>query len=222
MDWLCFQAPEPSHAARCRSASRRRGPERGLPSGGLSGFHRGRGLFGISLGMRRVAWFGVLCVLALTGCGYSVVRYSGALGDIRSVAVVTPENDSAEPGAEFVVADALRREFLQRGAVRLVEDPAAADLVLAGHVLAVSAHGQSFASTSFALEFKISLRLTLDATRRDGGRVPIGARAMRESERYLSSADAEALRKNREEALRRAAQVLAGRVYDSLYATLTP
>ena len=34
-------------------------------------------------------------------------------------------------------------------------------------------------------------------------------------------AHAEALRKNREEALRRAAQVLAGRVYDALYATMT-
>ena len=39
---------------------------------------------------------------------------------------------------------------------------------------------------------------------------------------YLASADAEALRKNREEALRRLATVLAGRVYDALYESLVP
>lgn len=149
------------------------------------------------------------------------MRYSGTLGDVRSVAVATPENASYEAGVEFIVADALRREFLQRRAVRLVEDPASADLVLSGRVLPLEVSGQSFSSVVLALEYELTLTLELQALRRDGSEVPLDARSLRETERYLASADAEALRKNREEALRRAAQVLAGRVYDALYVTMT-
>jgi outer membrane lipopolysaccharide assembly protein LptE/RlpB len=172
--------------------------------------------------MRRVARLGVSGLLLLTGCGYSLVRTSGALGDVRSVAIETPANDSAEAGVEFLVADALRREFLQRGAVRLVENPTAADLVLGGRVLSLRARGQSLTSTTRVLEYEVTLALDLEATRRDGSDVPLGAHSLRETERYLASANAEALRKNREEALRRVAQVLAGRIYDALYVSLVP
>jgi hypothetical protein len=72
------------------------------------------------------------------------------------------------------------------------------------------------------LEYEVTLALDLEATRRDGSDVPLGAHSLRETERYLASADAEALRKNREEALRRVAQVLAGRIYDALYVSLVP
>ena len=34
-------------------------------------------------------------LLANAGCGYSLVRYSESFGDVRSVAVVTPENRDA-------------------------------------------------------------------------------------------------------------------------------
>lgn len=172
--------------------------------------------------MRGLALTVVLVLFAASGCGYSIVRYSGGIGDVRSVAVVTPSNASYEPGIERLVADALRREFLKRGAVRLIENPSAADLVLDGRVLPVRGQAQSFTSTVVALEVEVTLALDLAATRRDGADVPIDARALYETERYLASADAEAMRKNREEALRRASQVLAGRVYDALYATLAP
>ena len=172
--------------------------------------------------MRRVAGLGVAGLLLLTACGYSLVRYSGALGDLRTVAIETPANDSVEAGVEFLVADALRREFLQRGAVRLVENPAAADLALHGRVLPLYSRGRSLTSTARALEYEVTLALAIEATRSDGSDVPLDARMQRETERYLASADAEALRKNREEALRRAAQILAGRIYDALYATLLP
>lgn len=139
---------------------------------------------------------------------------------MRSVAVPTLANDSYEAGIEYVVSDALRREFLRRGGVRLVEEPSRADLVLAGRVLPVQARGQSFSSVVLALEYEVTLVLDLRATRADGTDVPIDGRALQETERYLASADVEALRKNREEALRQVASVLAGRIYDALYETL--
>jgi outer membrane lipopolysaccharide assembly protein LptE/RlpB len=167
---------------------------------------------------RALAWLAI--ALVATGCGYSIVRTGGSLGDVRSVAIPSPRNDSWEPGAEYVVADALRREFLRRRGARLIEDPARADLVLLGNVRSVGSHPASVDSLALALEYELLVELDLRAQRRGGGDVPIDLGALRESERYLVSADPEATRKNREEALRQVAGVLAGRVYVVLQETL--
>jgi len=150
-----------------------------------------------------------------------VVRYGGSLGDVRTVAVDTPQNDSLEPGLEYIVADALRREFLRRDAVDVVEDPSRADLVLEGRVKALNARGETFSSVVLALEFQLTLELDLRARRADGTLVPMDVHSLRETERYLASADVEVQRKNRVEAIRRVSAVVAERVYDSLYETLT-
>jgi hypothetical protein len=153
---------------------------------------------------------------ATLGCGYAWVGYDAGFGDIRTVAIRTPANDSFEPGVEFVVADALRREFLRRGAVRVVDDPASADLVVDGRIAALKSGGRSFSSVIFTMEYELVMVLDLKAVRADGTPLAIGERSLEDSEYYLASADVEATRKNREEAVRRVAQVLAQRVHDSL------
>jgi hypothetical protein len=159
---------------------------------------------------------------ALSGCGYKLVRYEGALGDVASVAIETLANESYEPGIEYIVADAFRREFLRRGAVRLTDDSSGADLVLSGSVLPVETAGLSLSSVVLVIENQLTLSLAIQATRLDGVEVPIDSHALRESERYLVTGDVEATRKNREEALRRVAAVLAERVHDALAEVLTP
>ena len=165
---------------------------------------------------RLAAIFPVLLATFL-GCGYALVGYNSGFGDIRTVAIETPANDSFEPGVEYVVADALRREFLRRGAVRIVDDPAKADLVLGGSVRDVRTSGRSFSSVILALEYELVLTLDLRARRADGTPLPIGPRSLEESEYYLASADIEATRKNRQEALRRLTKVLAQRVHENLF-----
>ena len=66
----------------------------------------------------------MLALIQLTGtsCGYKLIDYSEPIAGLGSVVVQTFKNESYEPGVEFVVADALRREFLRRGAVVLVDD----------------------------------------------------------------------------------------------------
>ena len=167
--------------------------------------------------VRRFAAIFLLLLAAGSGCGYSLVGYSAGFDGIRTVAIETPENDSFVPGVEYVVADALRREFFRRGAVRIVDDPAAADLVLAGAVSKVLSSGRSFSSVVFSLEYELVLELELEGRRADGQPVVIGNRSLRESEYYLASADVEATRKNRDEALRRIAAVLAQRVHENLF-----
>ena len=173
-----------------------------------------RALLGLSLGL----WLG----LSGPGCGYRLVRYDEPRPGLSSVAIRTLENDSFEPGVELLVSDALRREFLRRGAVRVLDDADAADLVLSGAVRELRTEARSFSSVVLSLEYRVTLGLDLVARTAEGGVLAVDPTALVESELYLASADIEAQRKNREEALRRIAGVLAARLHESLYERFAP
>lgn len=156
-------------------------------------------------------------VAAAGGCsGYHFVHASEGLGPVQRVAIQTFQNNSYEPGLDVLVTDALRREFQRRGGATLVADPAQADLVLAGAVLQLQTSARSFSSIAFALEYQVQMQIALSATRADGTPVAVDSNALYEWELYLTSSDVEAERKNRDEALRRLAAVIASRVRESL------
>ena len=158
----------------------------------------------------------LIAATALGCASYHVVHASEGFGDVHRVAVRTLANSSFEPGLDLMVTEALRRELRRRGGVELVSDPAHADLVLAGRVLELQVNARSFSSIAFALEYQIEMRLFLEARRTDGSLVALEPSALNDVEFYLTSADVEAERRNRDEALRRLASVMAERVGDSL------
>lgn len=164
----------------------------------------------------------LLAGLAALACGYTPVRYADALGDAKTAAIVGLRNDTFEPGLDSLVADALAREFLRRGALRMVEDPARADVVISGAVARLDVSRKSFSSIALAVEYELRLGLALRVARRDGTLVPLDASAQTETERYVASADVEVERTHREEALRRLASLLAGRVHDALFERIAP
>jgi len=139
------------------------------------------------------------------------------------VAVRTLENRSSEPGVELLVTEALRREILRRGALRLVGDPRLADWVVRGHVLPLTTSSKSFSSVQLALEYRVTLAVELEVDRGEELEpIIFHRRTLEETELYLASADLEAGRKNRKEALRRVSEVLADRVHDALDDRLHP
>jgi hypothetical protein len=163
---------------------------------------------------------GVVLAVALgmgAGCGYTAVRYRDAIPGVRTLAIAPLENGTYEPGVEAVVLDALRREALERDGLRLIDDTENADLVLEGRVRRLHVQARSFTSVVLSVEYEVSLGLSLVAVRREGDPIPIDPRAQFERDRYLASADVEAMRKNRREAIHRLAGILAERIYDSLY-----
>lgn len=160
--------------------------------------------------------------VAISGCGYTLVDYQEPPPGLQSVSVRTFRNDSYEPGVEFVVADALRREFLRRGVVELAGDASEADLEITGVVQPIEVRTRSFSSVALALESEITLRLKVQTVRPDGSTTSFDGESMQETERYLASADIEATRKNRDEAMRRLSAVLAARVHDMLYEVASP
>ena len=164
----------------------------------------------------------VLGASVLSACSsYRMVRHAGALGDIQRVAVEPLRNESYGPGIDRLVTDALRREFARRGGIQIVRNAASADLVLSGTVLPLTTRSRSFSSVELALEFEVELPLLMVAERSDGTRLEFDRSAQRDWELYLASADVEVERKNREEALRRLSQLLAGRLHDALAERLT-
>ncbi len=155
---------------------------------------------------------GLLC----TACGYEFVRYRTASSDVQRVAVERLRNDSVDPGYGDLVTDAIQREVLRRGALALAEGPADADLIVSGRVEPIRTSARSLDSTVLALEYEVQVTLDIKVARPDGSELAIPTGTLQARELYFASADVEALRKNREEALRRVASVLASRVHDSL------
>jgi len=141
---------------------------------------------------------------------------------VRVVSIQTPRNDSFQTGAGYVVAEALRGEVLRRGGAKLSEDPERADLVISGRVLGVESRASSLSSVYLALEIELTLSLELEARRSGEGALAMPFARLDESEIYLASADVEAERKNRDEALGRVAQLAAARFLDALSLVLQP
>jgi hypothetical protein len=159
----------------------------------------------------------VLATIAFASISCSTYRLAGSGHEQQAtIAIVTLENDSVEPGVEVVVTRALRQGFLRRGSARLVSDPRQAEFVIRGKVLPLDTLSTSFSTVALAIEYTVRMELKLDMEASDGEVVPIQQEALRESELYLASADVEAARKNRQEALRHIADVLAARVHDAL------
>jgi hypothetical protein len=150
------------------------------------------------------------------GCNYSLVRYREASPDAPRLYVQTLQNDTAEAGVELLFTEALRREVLRRGGLRLVSDSGAADYRVGGRVALLDTVSRSFSSTVLALEYTVRLVLDLQLQLRDGSAIALDPRSLIGSEVYLTSPDVEAGRKNRQESLRRVSDVLAVRVADAL------
>jgi len=158
---------------------------------------------------------------ALPGCGYSRVSYPKSRAESLSVAVQLFENRSFDPGYENLLADALKEEFARRGALRLTRNPETADVVLRGAILPIGTGRRSFSSVVLALEYSVSVGLEVEL-QRPGSEIGIDRRLLREDDIYLASSDVEVTRRNRQEALRRIAGLLAVRIHDVVFEVAPP
>jgi len=174
--------------------------------------HRHRsGAYRLLLTLVSAVWF---------GCGYTIDRAPPAVSpDAPRFAIRTLRNDSFEPGVERLVTQALRRQWMDRARFRLVDDPSAAQWVLTGRVLPLATRPRTLSSVVLALEYSVTVQIELGLEGRSpsGGagkvqKLPAGL--LRETEVYFASADLEATRKNRQEALRLIADLIAQRVAD--------
>jgi hypothetical protein len=78
-------------------------------------------------------------IAAQAGCGYALAGRGSFLPSyIRTVAIPTFVNRTSFTRAEELITQKVREEFIGRGRFEWVEDPAAANALLAGEVVAIS------------------------------------------------------------------------------------
>lgn len=137
-------------------------------------------------------------------------------GGRPSISVITLRNKSNEAGVELIFSEALRREILGRGALSLVRDPSEARFVVRGTMEALKTSRRSFNGVTQAREYQVTMRLALSIEDLLHASPAPRYRIFEASEIYLASADVEAGRKNRREALVYLSGLLASQVHDML------
>lgn len=148
------------------------------------------------------------------GCGYQLSQVPSAGQAPVTVDLPTFENDTLEPGIEMVLGAALRREFSRAGRTRWVDDSATASYTLRGRILSVNTASRTLTQGVRAIEFTVTVRLEAVLLRNaDGRKLRLDSLSKSAEEIYLASFDLGISRKNRNEALRQIAALLADRLY---------
>lgn len=168
--------------------------------------------------MRTLGKFlGLLLVLSLSACGYSVPGQGDAWvgGDARMVYVELFDNQTAQPYLENYLTEALVRELSRSRLFELTEQRERADLKLVGSITRFDsralAHGIGDRITSYRASMQASARLV----RTTGGEVVWQDRLQR-SEDYLAAVD-KSLQLDAESV---AARQVASRLAEDLHAAL--
>lgn len=115
---------------------------------------------------RAVGLWGLVLLLAGTGCGYRLAGTSSVLPDhVKIIAVVSFANQTDRPEVEQRVTEAVARELSRRGRYEVVTDPGKADAVLAGTVTSYRTIPVEF--TTEGREARTEATLTIQATLRE-------------------------------------------------------
>jgi hypothetical protein len=99
----------------------------------------------------------VLCAcVAVSGCGYTYAT-SHLTDDYSTIAVPAFKNKSFEPDIQILITNQLIRELQADGRLRIVDNPASADLVLTGDVTGFEAQAISLNTNDNIGQFKITI-----------------------------------------------------------------
>lgn len=101
-------------------------------------------------------WIALLLCAAVSGCGYSYA-YSRLSKDYSTIAIPAFKNKSFEPDIQILVTNLLIRELQVDGRFRIVDDPAAADLVLTGAITGFEAQAITLSTSDNIGQFKIAI-----------------------------------------------------------------
>ena len=102
-------------------------------------------------------WIVLFICTTVFGCGYSFAN-SRLSDEYRTIAVPAFKNKSFEPDIQIRVSNLLVRELEADGRFRVVNDPAAADLVLSGTITDFDAGAISYVADDNIGQFKITLQ----------------------------------------------------------------
>jgi len=105
----------------------------------------------------------VVAIILVCGCGYKLSGAKSALpGGVKTIAIIPFENRTLEPDVGTVMAEAMQREILRRGVVKLAPK-GRADAVLRGTIIKVKLDSQAYDpegfTTAYRAKMEVSVRL---------------------------------------------------------------
>lgn len=158
-------------------------------------------------------------LLVATGCGYKPLTGRDRFGpELRRIEIRTFQNQTTEPGLEQLIGDAVAEEFARRGWLRpQLEGDTAPDLVLDGALSDVIVRPNSYSSVALALEDQIEIVFEASVRVARSGEIVWRHPDFRIAELFVSSADPQTYRSNKEQALRRVSAEIAERIHDELF-----
>ncbi|HPM76438.1 MAG TPA: LptE family protein [bacterium] len=164
----------------------------------------------------RVFLIALFCVALTAGCGYHLAQRGDKLPEgIKTIAVPVMRNDTTEAGLEAIVSDELRRRFAESEWVELapVEE---ADATLVGVIAKFKASPISFSTSDYAVEYRISMRLSVRLVTREGITLweDHNLVKMREYRQVTDIFDSEA---NKQEAIRWLAREISADIHDRIF-----
>ena len=116
--------------------------------------------------VRRLGWrlraslvvLACVCLVALPGCGYSLVGRGSFLPDyVKTIGVPTFTNQTTVFNLETQVTEKVRSEFIGRGKYQIVPDSGNVDALLTGEVSSVSIQPVSFTAQNLASRYVITM-----------------------------------------------------------------
>lgn len=157
----------------------------------------------------------LLVLLTLLGCGYRPLGSAPAAPQgPPTLAIPLFANRSTEVGLEAILARALVNAFAVSKAVRVVNSPHGADLVLEGKVRSIDNTSVAFQDVTRSTVRRVTLRLEIDLRQR-GGKV-LWKDTMVIQEDYVVDPNYQIGEATKAEGLRRAAYTMARRVMDKV------
>lgn len=159
----------------------------------------------------------VILLLLAAGCGYHTPTagdaWVGEQGRVLNVELFA--NRTVEPYLDTIVTDEVTTQLSRSRLVELVEDRAAADLLLTGTVTEFASRAAAYDADDRISEYSARLTVSAKLVRRSDGRV-LWQEEFRRSETYAALLDKG--RQQGEESL--AARVVARRIAEDLLARL--
>jgi len=156
----------------------------------------------------------IMVLLTLLGCGYRPLGSAPVTPEPPTLAIPLFVNRSTEVGLEAILARALVNAFAVSKAVRVVNSPNGADLVLEGKVRSIDNTSVAFQDVTRSTVRRVTLRLEIDLRQR-GGKV-LWKDSMVIQEDYVVDPNYHIGEATKSEGLRRAAYTMARRVMDKI------
>lgn len=154
------------------------------------------------------------------GCGYHVVgSEKPASRGFYAVAIPVFDNRTTEPEAEFIFTEALRREFLKRGGLRLAPVQEA-DVVFRGKIIKLAATDVAHNRFNQAIESRFIVTVDVRCEDRRTGTIIWQDNQLTYSRSYPYGETATDTYQGRRAALEYIAERVAERIYDRFAASI--